>query len=313
MTPLQIAQHTQFIKATAARLGFAFCGIAKAEQLDEDARRLEQWLLSGYNGKLGYMERNFDLRIDPRKLVPDARSVISLMMNYYPEERQEAGSPKISKYAYGADYHLVIRDKLNEFLALIREEIGAVNGRGFVDSAPVLEKAWAQKSGLGWIGKNHLLLTRKAGSFLFVCELIVDIELLYDDAFAKDYCGTCTRCVDACPTDALQLDGRFEANKCISYLTIELKDEIIPDEFQHQMEGWAFGCDICQDVCPWNRFAKPHQEAAFQPIPEILNLTTAQWEAMDQELFNQLLECSPIQRTKWKGMQRNLKFVYGAG
>lgn len=313
MTPLQIARNTQFIKATAARLGFEFCGIAKAEQLDEDARRLEQWLLSGYNGKLGYMEHYFDLRIDPRKLVPGAKSVISLMMNYFPKESQQEGAPKIAKFAYGEDYHLIIRDKLNEFLTLIRDEIGAINGRGFVDSAPVLEKTWAQKSGLGWVGKNHLLITKQSGSFFFICNLIVDLELNYDPVFAKDFCGSCTRCVDACPTDALHLDGRFEANKCISYLTIELKDDIIPEEYHRQMEGWSFGCDICQDVCPWNRFSKPIENKGLQPLPEILNLTTAQWEEMSEDVFNQLLKRSPLQRTKWKGMQRNLKYVYGSG
>lgn len=306
MTPTQIEKSSRFVKATAARLGFDYCGIAKAEQLDDDARRLEQWLLNGYQGKMSYMERYFDLRIDPRKLVPGAQSVITLLMNYYPEASQKENAPKISKYAYGIDYHELIRGKLNFFLETIREEIGDINGRGFVDSAPVLERAWAQKSGLGWIGKNNNLLTKNAGSFFFIASLIVDIPLQYDPAFAKDFCGSCTKCIDACPTGAIPEAGVVDGSKCISYLTIELKDEIIPKEFQDKMEGWMFGCDICQDVCPWNRFAKPHQQDALQPIPEILNLSTAEWETMDEDVFKKLLKHSPIKRSKWKGIQRNL-------
>lgn len=309
MTPFQIEDYTRFLKKTATRLGFDYCGIAKAEQLDDDARRLEQWLLNGYHGGMSYMERYFDLRIDPRKLVPDAQSVITLMMNYYPQETQNKEAPKISKYAYGADYHEVIKDKLTELLFCLREEVGDINGRGFVDSAPVLERAWAERSGLGWIGKNANLLTRQSGSFFFIASLIVDLKLNYDPAFAKDFCGSCTRCVDACPTGAITEPGTIDGSRCISYLTIELKDEMIPPEFKGEMEGWAFGCDICQDVCPWNRFAKPNQQEALQPIPEILNLTTAQWEAMDEQVFKLLLKGSPIQRSKWKGIQRNLSFI----
>lgn len=309
MTPSQIENYSRFVKASAARLGFDYCGIAKAEQLDDDARRLEQWLLNGYQGGMSYMERYFDLRIDPRKLVPDAQSVITLMMNYYPKEQQNSDAPKISKYAFGIDYHELIKDKLNEFLLTLRDEIGEINGRGFVDSAPVLERAWAQRSGLGWIGKNNNLLTRQSGSFFFIASLIVDVPLVYDPAFAKDFCGSCTRCIDACPTGAIPEAGVIDGSKCISYLTIEMKDEIFPEEFKGQMEGWMFGCDICQDVCPWNRFAKPHQQDALEPIPEILNLSTSQWQEMDQEIFNQLLKHSPIKRSKWKGIQRNLTFL----
>lgn len=305
----QIENYSRFVKASAARLGFDYCGIAKAEQLDDDARRLEQWLLNGYHGGMSYMERYFDLRIDPRKLVPNAKSVITLMMNYYPKEQQNADAPKISKYAFGIDYHELIKDKLNEFLVTLRDEIGEINGRGFVDSAPVLERAWAQRSGLGWIGKNNNLLTRNAGSFFFIASLIVDLPLVYDAAFAKDFCGSCTRCIDACPTGAIPEAGVIDGSKCISYLTIEMKDEIFPEQFKGEMEGWMFGCDICQDVCPWNRFAKPHQKEELQPIPEILNLSTSQWQEMDQEIFNKLLKHSPIKRSKWKGIQRNLTFL----
>jgi len=301
--------HTRLIKRISAQAGFDYCGIARAEQLDDEARRLEQWLLHGFHGKMAYMERYFDLRIDPRKLVPGARSVITMLLNYYPEKRQEETCPKISKYAYGSDYHDIIKSKLNFFIDEMRAEIGAVQGRGFVDSAPVLERAWAVKSSLGWIGKNGNLITRQAGSFFFIATLIVDIPLDYDDAFAKDFCGSCTRCLQACPTQAIPEPALVDGSKCISYLTIELKEELIPDEFKNKMEGWMFGCDICQDVCPWNRFAKPHGEEALQPLPEILNFTTAQWEEMDEAVFRVLMKHSPLKRTKWKGIQRNLKFL----
>jgi len=302
-------KNSRFIKAAAARLGFDYCGIARAVQLDDDARRLEQWLMNGYQGNMSYMERYFDLRIDPRKLVPGAQSVITLLMNYYPKERQNEQAPKISKYAYGIDYHEYIRSKLNLFLEELRNEVGEVNGRGFVDSAPVLERAWAERSGLGWIGKNGNLITKKAGSYFFIASLIVDLPLEYDPQFAKDFCGSCTRCLEACPTGAIPEPGLIDGSKCISYLTIELKDEIIPEEFKGKMEGWAFGCDICQEVCPWNRFAQPHQQEALQPIPEILNLSTTEWEDMSEEVFRKLLKHSPIKRSKWKGMQRNLGFL----
>lgn len=306
---LNLEENTRFIKELSAKLGFDYCGVAKAEQLQDDARKLEQWLINGHNGKMGYMENYFDMRIDPTKLVPGAKSVITMMLNYYPDQRQEAERPKISKYAYGFDYHEVIKSKLNEFLFILREKIGQVEGRGFVDSAPVLERAWAVKSGLGWVGKNGNLINKKSGSFFFIATLIVDLPLVYDDAFARDFCGSCTRCVDACPTGAITEPTIIDGSKCISYLTIELKDEAIPDEFHNKMEGWMFGCDICQDVCPWNRFSQPHQQDALQPIPEVLKLDSAEWEAMDESIFKTLLKHSPIKRSKWKGIQRNLKFI----
>lgn len=253
------------------------------------------------------MERNFDLRIDPTKLVPGAKSVITLLLNYFPEEKQEEETPKIAKYAFGMDYHDVIRAKMHEFLFELRNEIGEIDGRGFVDSAPVLERSWAVKSGLGWVGKNGNLINKQSGSFFFIATLITDLELETDDAFAKDFCGSCRRCIDACPTDAIKDATIIDGSKCISYLTIELKDEIIPAEFNNKMAGWMFGCDICQDVCPWNRFSKPHQVSAFQPIPELLNLSTADWEEMDEATFRVLLRNSPIKRSKWTGIQRNIK------
>ena len=282
------------------------CGIAVATQLDEDAVRLEQWLNKGYQGGMAYMERHFDLRIDPRKLVPGAKSVITLLLNYFPSEQQQADAPKIAKYAYGTDYHFVIKDKLNELLAFITEKIGAVMGRGFVDSAPVLERSWAVRSGLGWVGKNGNVLTRQSGSFFFIATLITDLDLIADAPFATDHCGTCTRCIDACPTQAIVSPTEIDAGKCISYLTIELKDALIPGEFHNKMEGWMFGCDICQDVCPWNRFSKPNTEPQFTPIPEILDLTLREWEDMTEATFNKIFKNSPLKRSKWKGIQRNL-------
>ena len=290
-------------------MGFEYCGIAKAELLEEDARRLESWLNKGFHGKMQYMENYFDLRTDPTKLVPGAKSVITLMQNYFPKQIQNTDGAKISKYAYGKDYHEVIRAKLNEFLRLIRENIGDISGRGFVDSAPVLEKAWAVKSGLGWVGKNGTLITRQSGSFNFIATLITDLELEADDLFAKDFCGSCTRCIDACPTEAILPNKVIDGSKCISYFTIELKDEIIPEEMKGRFENWAFGCDICQDVCPWNRFSKPTREAAFEPLPEVLNLSTKEWEDMTEEAFRKIFKHSPIKRTKWRGIQRNLKFI----
>lgn len=258
---------------------------------------------------MGYMERNFDLRIDPTRLVPGAKSVITLLLNYYPEVQQQPQAPKIAKYAFGFDYHDVIRAKMNEFLFELRNEIGDIDGRGFVDSAPVLERSWAVKSGLGWIGKNGNLINKQNGSFFFIATLITDLELVADDAFAKDFCGSCRRCIDACPTEAIKDATVIDGSKCISYLTIELKDEIIAPEFRNKMEGWMFGCDICQDVCPWNRFSKPHHTTEFQPIPSLLNLSTADWEEMDEITFKALLKHSPIKRSKWKGIQRNVNFL----
>ncbi|MNU24727.1 Epoxyqueuosine reductase [compost metagenome] len=304
-----ISEYTRKVKQLSKQLGFDYCGIAQAQHLDEDARRLEAWLNKGYHAGMSYMERNFDLRTNPKLLVPGARSVITLMMNYYPEAQQAADAPKIAKYAFGQDYHEVIRAKLHAFLAGLREQVGEVEGRGFVDSAPVLERRWAQKSGLGWIGKNANLITKSSGSFYFLATLIVDLELDYDDPYAKDFCGTCTRCLDACPTQAIVSPSVIDANKCISYLTIELKDELIPDELSGTFQNWMFGCDVCQDVCPWNRFSSPHTEESFAPIPEILNFTTGDWEQLDEDFFKVLLKHSPIKRSKWKGLQRNLQFI----
>ena len=301
--------HTHFIKSTAAQLGFHYCGIAKAIQLDDDARRLESWLQQGFHGNMQYMENYFDLRTDPRKLVPGAKSVITLLLNYFPAEQQQNNAPKIAKYAYGKDYHDVIRDKLNNFIQIIKQNIGDINGRGFVDSAPILERTWAVRSGAGWIGKNGNLITKQQGSYFFIATLITDLDLITDDAFAKDYCGTCTRCIDACPTNAIKENKVIEGSRCISYFTIELKDEIIPTEMQNKFEHWMFGCDICQDVCPWNRFSKPTNENAFTPIPEILNLSTEEWNTMSEEAFKKIFKSSALKRSKYKGIQRNLKFL----
>jgi epoxyqueuosine reductase len=306
---MNIHQSTAFIKTTAHRLGFDHCGIAKAQVLDDDARRLEKWLNNGMQGSMQYMENHFDMRIDPSKLVPGAKSVITLLKNYYPETEQRKDAPKISKYAYGKDYHEVIREKLKELLVLIRTEVGEINGRGFVDSAPVLERSWAERSGLGWVGKNGNLINKQSGSFFFIATLITDLQLEYDDAFAKDYCGTCTKCIDACPTEAILPDKVIDGSKCISYFTIELKDALIPDSMKGKFDNWMFGCDTCQDVCPWNRFSKPHDEIAFTPLPEILNFTNNQWEEMNEESFKKIFKDSPIRRTKFKGIQRNLKFL----
>lgn len=306
---MSITTYTQLIKQFSKQLGFDYCGIAKAERLDEDAKRLEQWLNKGMHGSMQYMENHFELRVDPTKLVPGARSVITLMMNYFPSAEQNEQAPKISKYAYGEDYHEVIRERLKELMKLINEHIGDVNGRGFVDSAPVLERSWAVKSGLGWVGKNGNLISKQSGSFFFIATLICDLELEYDAPFAKDYCGTCTKCIDSCPTDAILPDKVVDGSKCISYFTIELKDALIDESMKGKFDKWMFGCDVCQDVCPWNRFSKPHHEQHFNPIPEILNLTTQQWEAMSEETFKKVFKNSPIKRTKFAGIQRNLKFI----
>jgi epoxyqueuosine reductase len=305
----QFEKNTQLIKSLAASLGFDHCGIAAAVQLDEDARRLEKWLQKGMHGTMQYMENNFDLRIDPAKLVPGAKSVITLLKNYYPAEQQHIEAPKISKYAYGYDYHDVIRSSLKQLLLVIKEQVGEVNGRGFVDSAPVLERSWAQKTGLGWIGKNGNLINKQSGSFFFIATLITDLPLQYDDAFAKDYCGTCTRCIDACPTDAILPDKVVDGSKCISYFTIELKEMLIPATMRGKFDNWLFGCDVCQDVCPWNRFAQPTAERSFFPLPEILNFTTADWEAMTEESFKKIFAGSPVKRSKFDGIKRNLKFL----
>lgn len=305
---LSVEANTRFIKAQAARLGFSYCGIAKAEKLNEDARRLEQWLNKNHQGSMQYMENHFDKRIDPTLLVPGAQSVITLLKNYYPDKQQQNNSPKIARYAWGKDYHEVIRAQLKELLAEINQEIGTVNGRGFVDSAPVLERAWAVKSGLGWVGKNGNLISKQNGSYFFIATLIVDLPLLYDDPYSKDYCGTCTQCIDACPTDAILPNKEINGSKCISYYTIELK-EALSQQTSINTDNWLFGCDICQEVCPWNRFSKPHQEPAFAPIPVILNLTTQEWEEMTEEVFNATFKESPLKRSKYSGIRRNLQWL----
>jgi len=295
------------IKREAARLGFSACRIAQAVPLGDEARRLEAWLGAGHHGTMAYMERHFDLRVDPRKLVPGARSVVTLLLNYFPAQTQEPHAPRIARYAFGEDYHDVIRTKLNELLATLRAEIGAIEGRGFVDSAPVLERAWAQRSGLGWIGKNGNLLTREAGSFFFIATLITDLALPPDPPFATDHCGTCTRCLDACPTGAIVSPQLVDARKCISYLTIELKDDAPPAGYEHRADGWMFGCDVCQEVCPWNRFAQPHSVPEFAPLPAVLHLSNGEWEALSEEAFREIFRRSAIKRSKWKGVQRNLR------
>lgn len=302
------ATYTAFIKAQAADLGFDHCGIARAVQLDDDARRLEQWLNKGMNGNMKYMENHFDKRIDPRKLVDNAQSVITLLLNYYPAQQQVLEAPRVSKYAYGQDYHEVIKGKLNTLLARMQETFGAVSGRGFVDSAPVLERAWAQRSGLGWIGKNGNIIHKQAGSFFFIATLITDLALEYDGPVG-DYCGKCTKCLDACPTGALVEPGVVDGSRCISYFTIELKELLIPEHMQGQFDNWMFGCDTCQDVCPWNRFSKPNTTVEFTPIPEILNFSTRDWEELTEEEFKKVFKHSPMKRSKYTGIRRNLHFL----
>ncbi|WP_374542131.1 tRNA epoxyqueuosine(34) reductase QueG [Flavobacterium sp.] len=299
--------YSNLIKEKALTLGFLSCGISRADFLEQEAPRLENWLNKNYHGQMTYMENHFDKRLDPRLLVDGAKSVISLLLNYYPSEQQNQESYKISKYAYGEDYHFVIKDKLKSLLQFIQEEIGEVNGRVFVDSAPVLDKAWAAKSGLGWIGKNANLITQKVGSFYFIAELIIDLELEYDTP-TTDHCGTCTACIDACPTQAIIQPYVVDGSKCISYFTIELKDNL-PQEMKGQFEDWVFGCDVCQDVCPWNRFAKPHHEPLFQPKPELLNFSKRDWQELTKETFNKVFKNSAVKRTKFEGLLRNIEFV----
>lgn len=289
-------------------LGFLACGIAKAEFLESEAPHLENYLKEKRNGNLSYMENHFDKRLDPRLLVDGAKSVISLLYNYYPEKTQRDDTYKISKYAYGEDYHFIVKDKLRDLMDFICEEIGEVNGRVFTDSAPILEGAWAEKAGIGWMGKHSLLITKQSGSFFFLGELIIDLELEYDTPFVTDHCGSCTRCIDACPTDAIVFDKKIDASKCISYFTIELKDEI-PIEMKGKFEDWMFGCDICQDVCPWNRFSKPHSEERFLPNDEILNFSKSDWEEITEEEFRKIFRKSPVKRTKFTGLTRNIKFL----
>ena len=304
-----VYEHTKAIRAISSGLGFDYCGIAKAQLLNEDARRLESWLSKGMHGSMKYMENHFDLRIDPTKLVPGARSVITLLLNYFPAQQQAADTPKISKYALGNDYHEVIRTKLKLMLQQIKDTIGEINGRGFVDSAPVLERAWAQKAGIGWIGKNGNLINPKSGSFFFIATLVVDLELNYDPEFVKDHCGTCTRCIDACPTDAILPDKVIDGSKCISYFTIELKDALIPGEMKGKFDNWMFGCDVCQDVCPWNRFSRSTDDIHFTPLPQVLNFTKNDWEELTEESFKSIFKDSPLKRSKYEGIKRNLRFL----
>jgi len=299
--------YSKFIKSEAKRLGFLSCGISKAGFLEQEAPRLENWLKNNSHGQMSYMENHFDKRLDPTLLVEDAKSVVSLLLNYYPEESQTQESFKISKYAYGQDYHFVIKEKLKEFLYSIQENIGDVSGRAFVDSAPVLDKAWAAKSGLGWIGKNSNLITQKVGSFYFIAELILDLDLEYDHA-TTDHCGSCTACIDACPTQAIVAPHVVDGSKCISYYTIELKENI-PYDMKGKFDEWMFGCDTCQDVCPWNRFSKSHSEPLFNPNPDLLSFTKKDWLEITEETFRTVFKNSPIKRTKFDGLKRNIKFL----
>ncbi|MUV02715.1 tRNA epoxyqueuosine(34) reductase QueG [Flavobacterium rakeshii] len=300
-------RYSDFIKAEAKRLGFLSCGISKAGFLEEEAPRLEKWLNDNRHGKMQYMENHFDKRLDPTLLVDGAKSVISLLLNYYPEQTQTEGGYKISKYAYGQDYHFVIKSKLKELLQSIQENIGEVGGRAFVDSAPVLDKAWAAKSGLGWIGKNSNLLSKQVGSFFFIAELIVDLDLEYDGV-TTDHCGSCTACIDACPTQAIIEPYVVDGSKCISYFTIELKENI-PAEMRGKFDDWAFGCDVCQDVCPWNRFSKPHREPLFNPHPDLLSMTKKDWDEITEETFRAVFKNSAVKRTKFEGLTRNINFL----
>jgi len=299
--------HTNLIKTEAKRLGFLSCGISKAGFLEEEAPRLEKWLNSNMNGEMHYMENYFDKRLDPSKLVDDSKSVISLLYNYFPKQEQPQNTFKLSKYAYGTDYHFVIKDKIKSLLNFIRDEIGEVHGRAFVDSAPILEKAWAAKSGLGWIGKHSNLLTQQVGSFYFLAELIIDLDLDYDNP-VTDHCGSCTACIDACPTQAIVEPYKVDGSKCISYFTIELKNEI-PTSVKGNFDDWMFGCDVCQDVCPWNRFSKSHSEPLFNPHPDLLSMTKKDWEEITEDVFKKIFQKSAVKRTKFSGLKRNIEFL----
>lgn len=300
-------KYSQFIKQKAHALGFDYCGISKAEKLQSEEKQLEDWLSKGYHGKMAYLANHFDMRLDPTKLVPGAKSVISLLYNYYPDDPVEESDFKVAKYAYGKDYHFVIKDKLKTFLSHLQEEIGEIQGRVFVDSAPVMERQWAAKSGLGWIGKNTLLINKQHGSYYFLAEMIIDIELEPDGPI-KDYCGTCTKCLDACPTDAFVNARVLDGSKCISYLTIELKGEI-PTEFKGKYKDWVFGCDICQEVCPWNRFSQKHKEISFRKSEGIAAIEDGTWQEISEEIFNKIFKDSPLKRTKYKGIERNISFI----
>ncbi len=302
-------EYTNFIKSEARKLGFQSVGVSKAGFLEEEAPLLERWLQDGSHGQMTYMENHFDKRLDPTKLVDGARSVVSLSLNYYTDQiQQDPDAPKISRYAYGQDYHSVIKDKLKLLVQSIQENIGEVNGRAFVDSAPVLDKAWAKRSGLGWVGKNSNLINKKAGSFFFLAELITDLDLEYDIAPTEDHCGTCTRCIDACPTEAIVAPYVVDGSRCISYLTIELKNEL-PSEFKGKMDNWMFGCDVCQDVCPWNKFSVLHNEPAFKPNPALLGISSADWQEITAETFSKVFSKSAVKRTKFSGLKRNIDFL----
>jgi len=303
-----INSHTQLIKTEAKRLGFSSCGIAKAGFLEDEAPKLEKWLKNGFHGEMSYMENHFDKRLDPTILVPGAKSVISLQYNYFTDKEQVTDTYKISKYAYGEDYHHIIKEKLFELLNFITEKIGEVEARVFTDSAPVLERAWAKKSGLGWIGKHSLLITKHKGSFSFLAEIILDLELNYDNEFKTDHCGSCTKCIDACPTEAILPDNTINGSKCISYLTIELKNEI-PAFMKGKFNDWIFGCDICQNVCPWNRFSLPHSEPKFEPHPDLLQMTKQDWVEITEDIFKRIFKKSAVKRTKFKGLNRNICFL----
>ena len=306
---MNISQRTKMIKDEAYRMGFEYIGVSKAEKMDKEARRLETWLNQGMHGKMHYMENHFEKRIDPTKLVEGSKSVVTLLYNYHTDEKQQdETAPKISTYAYGTDYHFIIKDKLKALLHFIIEKIGEVHGRCFVDSAPVLERDWAKRSGSGWIGKNTLLINPKAGSYYFLAELIIDLELEADGPM-KDYCGRCTKCIDACPTEAIAPEGYVvDGSKCISYFTIELK-EAIPESMKGKFENWMFGCDICQEVCPWNRFSKKHQEPEFEPHPDLLKMTKSDWEEITEDVFKKVFRKSPVKRTGYKGLKRNIEFL----
>ncbi|MBD3863990.1 tRNA epoxyqueuosine(34) reductase QueG [Olleya marilimosa] len=302
------SKYTTQIKAEAKRLGFLSCGISKAGFLEKEAPRLENWLNKNMHGQMSYMQNHFDKRLDPTKLVEDSKSVISLLLNYYPSEVQkDTKAPKLSKYAYGQDYHFVIKEKLKELTHFIQQEIGDVSGRAFVDSAPVLDKAWAAKSGLGWIGKHSNLLTQQVGSFYFIAELIIDLDLEYD-SIVTDHCGTCTACIDACPTQAITEPYVVDGSKCISYFTIELKEQL-PTTMKGKFDHWMFGCDVCQDVCPWNKFSKPHSEPLFNPHPDLLDMVKKDWEEITEEVFKNLFKKSAVKRTKFSGLKRNIDFL----
>ena len=306
---MDIREKTKLVKRKCFDLGFSHVGISKSVFLEKEARRLEEWLSNDFNGKMSYMENHFDKRTDPGKLVDGAKSVISVLFNYHnPKKQLDAEAPKISQYAYGKDYHFVIKNKLKELQLFLTKIFGEINCRGFVDSAPVMDKVWAEKSGLGWIGKHANLINKEMGSYFFIAELIVDIELEQDIPI-NDYCGTCTKCIDACPTEAIVQPYVVDGSKCISYLTIELKDQILPNEFKGKMDSWMFGCDICQDVCPWNRFASAHNEPQFNPHPDLLKLTKKEWNELSEETYQNLFRKSAVKRAKFSGLKRNISFL----